>query len=91
MSDYNPLNEYPKLRKAAYAFQWVVNLVLGIIAIVLATLGDSPMWFLITGAVFNFVWSYTGLTAQANVTETYEHDYEPLDAAELDALEAAEE
>lgn len=65
----NPLNEYPALRKIAYIFQWVVNLALGILAIVF--LNDStpgvPQWFVITGLVFNFIWSYTGLTAQQNV------------------------
>lgn len=62
----NPLNEYPGLRKAAYLIQWVVNLILGIMAVVLTSLGESPLWFVITTGAFNFVWSYTGLTAQTN-------------------------
>lgn len=63
---YNPLTEYPRLRKAAYAVQWVVNLALGVTAIVLTSLGQSPLWFVITTGAFNFVWSYLGLTAQSH-------------------------
>lgn len=65
----NPLEQYPQARKALYMVQWVVNLALGIVAIVLTTQGQSPEWFVITGAVFNFVWTYTGLTAASNVVE----------------------
>jgi hypothetical protein len=64
----NPLNEYPKVRKAAYIFQWAVNLVLGVLGIVfLNTYDEVPEWFIIAGLVFNFIWSYTGLTAQQNM------------------------
>jgi drug/metabolite transporter (DMT)-like permease len=65
----NPLNEYPTLRKAAYIFQWVANLILGVLGIVF--LNDNtpgtPSWFVMAGLVGAFVWSYTGLTAQQNV------------------------
>lgn len=76
MSDFNPITEYPSLRRALYLIQWVVNLILGISAIVLTAMGDSPAWFLIVGAVFNFVWTYTGITAQANTEggQSYESD-----------------
>jgi hypothetical protein len=64
----NPLNEYPTIRRYAYLFQWVVNLALGILGIVFLNIyTQMPEWFLITGLVFNFLWSYTGLTAQQNV------------------------
>ena len=65
----NPLDAYPQARRIAYFVQWTVNLVLGVIAVVLTTLGESPLWYVITTGVFNFIWSYTGLTAQQNVTE----------------------
>ena len=64
----NPLNRYPGLRSALYLVQWVVNGILGAIAVVLVALGESPLWFVITSGVFNFLWSYAGLTAQGNVT-----------------------
>lgn len=73
----NPLDLYPNLRRVLYIAQWVVNLILGVIAVVLTALGESPTWFIIVGAVFNFVWSYTGITAQTNTAadvETYEAD-----------------
>jgi hypothetical protein len=64
----NPLSEYPQVRKAAYIFQWAVNLILGILGIVfLNTYDEMPEWFIIAGLVFNFIWSYTGLTAQQNM------------------------
>lgn len=62
----NPLDQYPGARKALYIIQWIVNLVLGVVAIILTALGKSPEWFVLTGAAFNFVWTYTGITAQAN-------------------------
>lgn len=65
---YNPLNEYPRLREYAYLFQWIVNLILLVIGIVLTALGMSPMWWVIAQLVANGVWGYLGLTAQANVT-----------------------
>lgn len=63
----NLLNDYPQVRKYLYLAQWFVNLVLGAMAIVLTSMGKSPEWFVITGAVFNFVWTYTGIVAQTNV------------------------
>lgn len=65
----NPLEQYPAIREKLYIVQWLVNLVLGALGIVLVTLGESPLWYVITTAVFNFVWSYTGLTAQQNVQD----------------------
>lgn len=63
----NPLDQYPAVRKALYVVQWLVNLVLGTVGVVLVALGDSPLWFVITGAALNFVWTYTGITASGNV------------------------
>lgn len=65
----NPLDNYPGARKALYLLQWVVNLALGITALVLTTQSQSPEWFVLTGAVFNFVWTYTGITAQTNTVD----------------------
>lgn len=67
---YNPLNRYPRLREFAYAFQWIVNLILLVIGIVLTAQGLSPLWWVITQLVANGVWGYLGLTAQSNVTGT---------------------
>lgn len=65
----NPLEKYPKVREILYDVQWVVNLLLGIAGVVLTILGASPLWYVIVVAVFNFVWSYTGITARSNVTD----------------------
>lgn len=62
----NPLDEHPKIRKAAYYVQWVVNLLLGATAVVLTALEQSPLWYVIATGVFNFIWSYVGLTAGRN-------------------------
>lgn len=68
----NPLNQYPKARKVAYAIQWVVNGIMGIIGIILTAnygLDGVPAWYVTANLVFNFVWTYTGLTAQSNVSD----------------------
>lgn len=70
----NPLDNYPKARTVAYFLQWVINGVLGITSIVLVSLDMNPTWWIITQAVFNFLWTYLGLTAQKNVTQP-EPDY----------------
>lgn len=66
----NPLEQYPQVRNTLYIVQWVVNLVLGALGAALVVLGESPLWFILATTVFNFVWSYTGLTAQANTSTT---------------------
>lgn len=65
----NPLNDHPTARKYAYLFQWVVNLAMGVLGIIYLNdnAGGIPHWYVVAGLVFNFIWSYTGLTAQANV------------------------
>ena len=75
----NPLDQYPAIRRYLYLVQWVVNLVMGVIAVVLLAKGQTPESFIIVTAAFNFIWTYTGLTAQGNVTETnrpelFEHE-----------------
>lgn len=84
----NPFDLYPGARKALYVLQWIVNLVLGIIAIILTALGRSPEWFVITGAVFNFVWTYTGITAQANTPASDDHEYSSDPSDDLTYAEA---
>lgn len=66
----NPLANNPKARQVLYLAQWIVNGVLGIVSIVLVALHQNPVWWVIVQAVFNFVWTYTGLAAQTNVTGT---------------------
>ena len=67
----NPLNEYPEVRRTLYILQWAVSLVMGVLGIVLSVNGDGvsdlPTWYVTTGLVLSFVWSYTGITAQQNV------------------------
>lgn len=69
----NPLDQYPAIRQHLYLAQWVVNLALGVVGIVLTSLGQSPVWFVITSAAFNFVWTYAGITAQTNVEPAPQH------------------
>jgi 4-hydroxybenzoate polyprenyltransferase len=66
----NPLDQYPKLRKALYLAQWVLNGVTGVLGIVFTAQGDTPEWYVLTVAVLAFVWTYAGITAQTNVTPT---------------------
>ena len=67
----NPLESYPKVRRALYMIQWIVTGVMGVLGIILSVNGDGvtdlPQWYLITGLVLNFVWTYTGITAGVNV------------------------
>lgn len=63
----NPLDNYPKVREYLYMLQWIVNLILGVIGVVITILGESPLWYIITTAVFNFIWTYSGITAKSNV------------------------
>lgn len=62
----NPLDEYPKARKYFYMLQWIVNLITGAIGVALIAMEESPLWFIVTTAVLNFVWTYAGRTAQQN-------------------------
>lgn len=71
-----PLESNPQLRKFLYTVQWVVNLALGVLGIVFTALDRSPQWLIVTAAAFNFVWTYTGITASGNT---------PAPAAEVDS------
>lgn len=66
----NPLDQYPAIRSALYMFQWVVNGVLLIAGVVFATLGVAidalPTWYVLALAIGPVLWTYLGLTAQAN-------------------------
>lgn len=77
---------YPSARRTAYTVQWIVNGIMGVVAIVLTALGLSPTWWIITQAVINFVWTYTGLVAQANTVTTPDTD----GSAYVDAEDYAE-
>jgi len=71
----NPLNDYPKIRKALYVVQWVVNGVLTLAGAYFAAtgtaLGDLPRWYTVALALGPVLWTYLGVTAQAN-TDTQE-------------------
>lgn len=89
----NPLDQYPALRAKFYLAQWVTNLILGVVGVVLTTLGLSPLWFIIVTAAFNFVWSYTGITAQGNTPSAKvigDEDYVPELDPEFRELEEAD-
>ena len=66
----NPLDQYPRIRKALYLIQWVVNGVIGVLGIVFTAKGESPAWYVLTVACLAFVWTYAGITARANVQES---------------------
>lgn len=83
----NPLDSRPKLREVAYLVQWITNLFLGIVSIVLVALHDNPLWWVIVQAVFNFVWTYLGITAKNNVSY---NEYETSDAYVEPEVEDAE-
>jgi hypothetical protein len=76
----NPLNEYPKVRKALYVVQWIISLVMGALGIVLAAQNGGPEnlpgWYNTATLVLAFVWTYTGITAQGNV-ETVDYNVDP--------------
>jgi hypothetical protein len=69
----NPLEDHPEIRRALYIIQWVVTGVMGVLGIILSVNGDGvtglPQWYLVTGLVLNFVWTYTGITAGVNVSK----------------------
>jgi hypothetical protein len=66
----NPLNEYPRIRKAVYAVQWAISGVLGATGVALIAIDpqDIPLWYTIATGVVAFAWTYTGVTASRNVT-----------------------
>lgn len=62
----NPLEQYPSVRRFLYFAQWVTTGLTGVLGVVFTARGDVPDWYTVSVAVLAFVWSYTGLTAQAN-------------------------
>lgn len=62
----NPLEQYPSVRRFLYFVQWVTTGLTGVLGVIFTARGDVPDWYTIAVAVLAFVWSYTGLTAQAN-------------------------
>jgi hypothetical protein len=66
----NPLDQYPGVRKALYTVQWIVNGVLTVAGVVFLTKGQDPShlpeWYVLTLAIAPVLWTYLGLTAQAN-------------------------
>lgn len=70
----NPLQEYPRVRRALYLIQWAVSGVQAVLSAIFAfvygasDLEDWPRWFLGTLAVLPVAWAYLGLTAQTNVS-----------------------
>ena len=95
----NPLDKYPSVRAVLYMVQWVFNGITVVLSAVFTftegTPDDWPRWFLGVLAVAPVVWTYLGLTAQANVWNPPDpgtpHEAEdlPLDdrgAGELDLI-----
>lgn len=70
----NPLEQYPEVRRIMYLAQWIVNGVIGLAGVVLVTLGESPLWFVVVTAAFNFIWSYAGMAAQGNIHQMSDFD-----------------
>jgi hypothetical protein len=88
----NPLDKYPAVRSALYLVQWLVTGIQTVLSAYFAFsigvdgMADWPRWFLGSLAVAPVLWTYLGLTAQANtVTQPAEHwsdrvdDYSPAD------------
>lgn len=70
----NPLNDYPAIRRVLYIVQWVYNGVLTVAGATFVALGRTdvttlPTWYVLALAVGPVLWTYLGLTAQANVQE----------------------
>ena len=72
----NPLDQYPQIRRYLYLLQWVANGVLSVAGAYFVAAGvavdDLPRWYVITLAVAPVLWTYLGLTAQANVSTDQE-------------------
>lgn len=66
----NPLDQYPAARRTFYFIQWVTTGLTGILGVVFTARGDVPDWYTVTVAALAFLWTYTGVTAQTNVTES---------------------
>ena len=67
----NPLDQYPQVRRYLYLLQWVANGFLAVAGAYFVAAGvgvdDLPSWYVITLACAPVLWTYFGITAQANV------------------------
>lgn len=64
-----PLDQYPEVRKTLYVIQWITTGLTGALGIYFTAQGDDvPQWYTIAVAVLAFLWTYTGVTAQQNVS-----------------------
>jgi hypothetical protein len=68
----NPLNDYPKIRKALYKVQWLlagVTLVLGAYFVLAGyAVEDLPRWYVIGNGLLPVIWGYLGVQADTNTT-----------------------
>ena len=63
----NPLNQHPRIRRAAYYVQFVVAGIVLLIGIGYAAADTAlPTWYAVVAAVTSGLWSYLGLTAGQN-------------------------
>lgn len=63
----NPLESYPRIRKAAYITQFIVAGLVLLTGIGYGAAGvELPTWYVVVAAVTSGAWSYLGLTAASN-------------------------
>lgn len=68
---YNPLNDYPEVRRWLLLVQWLTTgatTVGGVALTGIYGLDDIPGWYNVTVMTLAALWTYTGFTAQNNVT-----------------------
>lgn len=87
----NPLNKYPKVREFALLIQWITTGLTTVGGVVLAGIYDGvdqiPGWYNVVVMVLAALWTYTGLTAQGNVTGTDPNGYQlPKNLNEVRAM-----
>lgn len=87
----NPLNRYPKVREFALMIQWITTGLTTVGGIALAGIYEGvdqiPGWYNVTVMVLAALWTYTGLTAQGNVTGTDANGYQlPMNHNEVSAM-----
>lgn len=87
----NPLNKYPKVREFALMVQWITTGLTTVGGIALAGIYDGvdriPGWYNVAVMGLAALWTYTGLTAQGNVTGTDANGYQlPKNLNEVSAM-----
>lgn len=66
----NPLDDFPAARRFFYYTQFVVAGLILLVGIGFsAAAATLPVWYVVTSAVTQGLWSYLGLTAAKHVTE----------------------